>query len=66
MGTPSAPPFPAVPCDELAALMIGKGRDDLVFTDLFDADLDAVADSLDAAIRSTADALRTSPVSHTP
>lgn len=26
-------PFPAVLCDELAALMIGKGRDDLVFTD---------------------------------
>jgi integrase len=27
-------PFPAVLADELAALMIGKGRDDLVFTDL--------------------------------
>ncbi|WP_083736421.1 tyrosine-type recombinase/integrase [Mycobacterium sp. MS1601] len=26
-------PFPATLCDELAALMIGKGRDDLVFTD---------------------------------
>ena len=26
-------PFPAVLCAELAALMIGKGRDDLVFTD---------------------------------
>jgi integrase len=26
-------PFPAVLCDELAALMVGKGRDDLVFTD---------------------------------
>ncbi|HEX5256597.1 MAG TPA: tyrosine-type recombinase/integrase [Mycobacterium sp.] len=27
-------PFPATLADELAALMIGKGRDDLVFTDL--------------------------------
>jgi integrase len=27
-------PFPAVLTDELAALMVGKGRDDLVFTDL--------------------------------
>ena len=27
-------PFPAVLADELAALMAGKGRDDLVFTDL--------------------------------
>ena len=27
-------PFPAVLADELAALMVGKGRDDLVFTDL--------------------------------
>jgi integrase len=27
-------PFPAALADELAALMIGKGRDDLVFTDL--------------------------------
>ncbi|HME78925.1 MAG TPA: hypothetical protein VKI00_25705 [Mycobacterium sp.] len=26
-------PFPAVLCDELSALMVGKGRDDLVFTD---------------------------------
>ena len=26
-------PFPAVLCDELAALMVGKGRDDLDFTD---------------------------------
>ncbi|MGB3482470.1 MAG: site-specific integrase [Mycobacterium sp.] len=26
-------PFPATLCDELAALMVGKGRDDLVFTD---------------------------------
>jgi integrase len=26
-------PFPSVLCDELAALMVGKGRDDLVFTD---------------------------------
>jgi hypothetical protein len=26
-------PFPAALCDELAALMVGKGRDDLVFTD---------------------------------
>jgi integrase len=26
-------PFPAVLCDELAALMVGRGRDDLVFTD---------------------------------
>ena len=26
-------PFPAVLADELAALMVGKGRDDLVFTD---------------------------------
>jgi integrase len=26
-------PFPAVLCDELAALMVGKARDDLVFTD---------------------------------
>ena len=25
-------PFPSVLCDELAALMVGKGRDDLVFT----------------------------------
>lgn len=30
-----------------------------VYTDLFDDDLDSVADNLDAAIRSTADALRT-------
>lgn len=27
-------PFPAALADELAALMVGKGRDDLVFTDL--------------------------------
>lgn len=27
-------PFPAVIADELAALMVGKGRDDLVFTDM--------------------------------
>ena len=27
-------PFPAVLADELAAMMVGKGRDDLVFTDL--------------------------------
>jgi integrase len=27
-------PFPAVLVDELSALMVGKGRDDLVFTDL--------------------------------
>ncbi len=27
-------PFPASLADELAALMVGKGRDDLVFTDL--------------------------------
>jgi integrase len=27
-------PFPAAIADELAALMVGKGRDDLVFTDL--------------------------------
>ena len=27
-------PFPAVLADELAALMVGKGRDELVFTDL--------------------------------
>ena len=27
-------PFPAVLADELSALMVGKGRDDLVFTDL--------------------------------
>ncbi|WP_082951793.1 site-specific integrase [Mycobacterium sp. 852002-51057_SCH5723018] len=27
-------PFPAVMADELAALMVGKGRDDLVFTDM--------------------------------
>lgn len=27
-------PFPAVLADELAALMIGKGRDELVFTDM--------------------------------
>lgn len=126
-------PFPTALCDELAALMIGKGRDDLVFTDqrggvlrnsnwrarvfrpavakcqaadetfptitphdlrhtaaslavsvhanvkavqrmlghakaamtldiyadLFDEDLDGVADRLDAAIRVTADGLRT-------
>jgi integrase len=126
-------PFPAVLCDELAALMVGKARDDLVFTDqrggvlrnsnwrarvfrpavatcqatdgtfptitphdlrhtaaslavsahanvkavqrmlghakasmtldiyadLFDEDLDGVADRLDLAIRSTADQLRT-------
>lgn len=26
-------PFTAVLCDELAGLMAGKGRDDLVFTD---------------------------------
>lgn len=26
-------PFPAVLCDELAALMVGKSRGDLVFTD---------------------------------
>lgn len=125
-------PFPAVLADELAALMAGKGRDELVFVDLrggvlrnsnwrarvfepavrglqdcgefpdltphdlrhtaaslaisaganvkavqrmlghakasmtldtyadlFDTDLDGVADALDAAIRSTADALRT-------
>ncbi|WP_287001801.1 tyrosine-type recombinase/integrase, partial [Gordonia sp. UBA7860] len=124
-------PFPAVLADELAALMAGKGRDELVFVDLrggvlrnsnwrarvfepavrglqdcgefpdltphdlrhtaaslaisaganvkavqrmlghakasmtldtyadlFDTDLDGVADALDAAIRSTADALR--------
>ena len=30
-----------------------------VYTDLFDDDLDSVADSLDAAIKSTADSLRT-------
>lgn len=128
-------PFPAVLCDELAALMVGKGRDDLVFTDqrggvlrnsnwrarvfrpavakcqaadatfpaitphdlrhtaaslavsahanvkavqrmlghakasmtldiyadLFDEDLDGVANRLDAALRATADALRTAP-----
>jgi integrase len=127
-------PFPASLTDELAALMVGKGRDDLVFTggrgqvlrvsnyrrwvfasaveecrkvdstfptitphdlrhtaaslavsaganvkavqrmlghakasmtldvyaDLFDEDLDGVADRLDMAIRSTADQLRTS------
>ena len=127
-------PFPASLSDELAALMVGKGRDDLVFTsgrgevlrvsnyrrgvfasavevcrkldnafpiitphdlrhtaaslavsaganvmavqrmlghakasmtldvyaDLFDEDLDGVADRLDTAIRSTADQLRTS------
>jgi integrase len=126
-------PFPSVLCDELAGLMIGKSRDDLVFTDqrggvlrnsnwrarvfrpavvacqatddsfptitphdlrhtaaslavsaranvkavqrmlghakasmtldtyadLFDEDLDGVADRLDEAIRTTADALRT-------
>lgn len=126
-------PFPAILTDELSALMVGKGRDELVFTDmkggvlrnsnyrarvfapaveacqladpsfptitphdlrhtaaslavsaganvkalqrmlghakasmtldtyadLFDADLDGVADSLDAAIRNAADALRT-------
>lgn len=126
-------PFPASLCDDLAALMVGKGRDDLVFTDsrggvlrnsnwrnrvfrpavlkcqatdptfptitphglrhtaaslavsahanvkavqrmlghakasmtldtyadLFDEDLDEVADRLDSAIRSTADGLRT-------
>jgi integrase len=126
-------PFPAVLCDELAALMVGRGREDLVFTDqrggvlrnsnwrarvfrpavakcqaadetfptitphdlrhtaaslavsahanvkavqrmlghakasmtldiyadLFDEDLDGVADRLDSAIRSTADQLRT-------
>ena len=33
-----------------------------VYADLFDDDLDSVADSLDAAIRSTADALRTKSV----
>jgi hypothetical protein len=27
-------PFPAALADELAALMVGKARDDLVFTDL--------------------------------
>ena len=128
-------PFPAALADELAALMVGKGRDALVFTDqrggvlrnsnwrarvfepavhkcqkadesfpsitphdlrhtaaslavsaganvkavqrmlghakasmtldvyadLFDEDLDGVADRLDAAIRSAADPLRTSP-----
>jgi hypothetical protein len=27
-------PFPAALADELAALMVGKGRDELVFTDL--------------------------------
>lgn len=27
-------PFPATLCDELAALMVGRGRDELVFTDL--------------------------------
>ncbi|WP_345892055.1 tyrosine-type recombinase/integrase [Mycolicibacterium sphagni] len=27
-------PFPATLCDDLAALMVGKGRDDLVFTNL--------------------------------
>ncbi|MGO9158339.1 hypothetical protein [Mycobacterium sp.] len=26
-------PFPAVLCNELAVLMVGKGRDDLTFTD---------------------------------
>jgi hypothetical protein len=26
-------PFPAILADELAALMVGKGREDLVFTD---------------------------------
>lgn len=126
-------PFPATLCDDLAALMVGKGRDNLVFTDLrggvlrnsnwrdrvfrpavlrcqatdptfptitphdlrhtaaslavsaranvkavqrmlghakasmtldtyadlFDEDLDEVADRLDAAIRATADGLRT-------
>jgi integrase len=129
-------PFPSVVCDELAALMVDKGRDDLVFTDerggvlrnsnwrarvfrpavakcqaaddtfpsitphdlrhtaaslavsaranvkagqrmlghakasmtldtyadLFDEDLDGVADHLDAAIQFTADALRTGKV----
>ncbi len=109
-------PFPAVLADELAALMVSKDRDALVFTDqrggvlrnsnwrarvfqsavekcqkgdeafpsiaphdpvhrmlghakasmtldiyadLFDEDLDGIADQLDAAIRSTADQLRT-------
>jgi hypothetical protein len=32
-----------------------------VYADLFDSDLDGVADRLDTAIRSTADQLRTSP-----
>ena len=128
-------PFPAALCNELAALMVGKGRDDLVFTDqcggvlrnsnfrarvfrpavakcqaadatfptitphdlrhtaaslavsaqanvkavqrmlghakasmtldiyadLFDEDLDSVADRLNSAIHATADALRTAP-----
>jgi hypothetical protein len=33
-----------------------------VYADLFDDDLDSVADSLDAAIKSAADALRTKSV----
>lgn len=37
-----------------------------VYADLFDADLDDVAASLDVAIRSTADALRTDRVSDIP
>ena len=33
MGAPFGP-IPAVLADELAALMVGKGRDELVFTDM--------------------------------
>jgi integrase len=32
-----------------------------IYADLFDEDLDGVADRLDAAIQATADALRTAP-----
>ena len=36
-----------------------------IYADLFDEDLDGVADRLDAAIQATADALRTAPKSLT-
>jgi hypothetical protein len=42
-------------CDELAALMVGQGRDDVASmtldtdADLFDGDLDDAADRLDVA-----------------
>ena len=52
--------FPTVTPHNLR--MLGHAKASMtpdVYTDLFDDDLDSVADSLDAAIKSTADSLRT-------